>query len=79
MTQEISAPENIDGRLRQGQITETVITARRANDPQKILDLIPYSSFIGAQAKVESEGVLYCLREGRATLAIQPCRRSMVV
>ena len=34
MTQEISAPENIDGRLRQDQITETVITARRANDPR---------------------------------------------
>jgi acyl-coenzyme A thioesterase PaaI-like protein len=66
MTQEISAPENIDGRLRQDQITETVITARRANDPQKILDLIPYSSFIGAQARVESKSVLYWL-ERRAS------------
>ncbi|MDA7767259.1 PaaI family thioesterase [Porticoccaceae bacterium] len=35
--------------------------ARHESSPQQILDLIPYSSFIGAEAKVEGDGVLYWL------------------
>lgn len=38
-----------------------LISARREFRPQKILDLIPYSSFIGAQAKVECSEVVYWL------------------
>ncbi len=35
--------------------------ARSAGEPQKILDFIPYSSFIGAQAVIEDNHVLYYL------------------
>lgn len=35
--------------------------ARAASSPQQILDLIPYSSFIGAEAKIEGSDVLYWL------------------
>jgi acyl-coenzyme A thioesterase PaaI-like protein len=35
--------------------------ARAARSPQAILDLIPYSSFIGAQARLEQDAVLYWL------------------
>ena len=35
--------------------------ARAESSPQQILDLIPYSSFIGAQAKVEGDNVRYWL------------------
>ncbi|MGB0669727.1 MAG: PaaI family thioesterase [Porticoccaceae bacterium] len=35
--------------------------ARAEASPQQMLDLIPYSSFIGAQAKVEDDNVLYWL------------------
>ncbi|MDB2534228.1 PaaI family thioesterase [Porticoccaceae bacterium] len=36
-------------------------SARAARNPQSVLDLIPYSSFIGAQARLEQDGVLYWL------------------
>ena len=36
-------------------------SARAAGNPQAILDWIPYSSFIGAQARVEHDEVLYWL------------------
>ena len=36
-------------------------SARAARSPQAILDLIPYSSFIGAQARLEQDAVLYWL------------------
>jgi len=35
--------------------------AKRASNPQAMLDLIPYSAFIGAQAKIEDDEVLYWL------------------
>lgn len=35
--------------------------ARAASSPQQILDLIPYSSFIGAEAKIEGSDVIYWL------------------
>ena len=35
--------------------------AREESSPQQILDLIPYSSFIGAEAKLENDAVLYWL------------------
>lgn len=37
--------------------------ARSASEPQKILDLIPYSSFIGVQAKIDNDRVLYFMPE----------------
>lgn len=37
--------------------------ARQAKEPQQILNLIPYSSFIGAQAKIEDNSVLYYLEK----------------
>ena len=55
-----------DNKLDQSQISKSIIAARQAKKPQMILDLIPYSSFIGAQAKVENEGVIYWL-ERRAS------------
>ena len=55
-----------DNKLNQSQISKSIIAARQAKKPQMILDLIPYSSFIGAQAKVENEGVIYWL-ERRAS------------
>lgn len=51
------------------QLTLGLSQARQQSSPQQILDLIPYSSFIGAQAKVlkaDSENVLYWL-ERRAS------------
>ena len=51
------------------QLTLGLSKARQQSSPQQILDLIPYSSFIGAQAKVlkaDSENVLYWL-ERRAS------------
>ena len=33
--------------------------ARQAAKPQQILDLIPYSSFIGVRAKIENDDVVY--------------------
>ena len=51
------------------QLTLSLSQARQQSSPQQILDLIPYSSVIGAQAKVlkaDSENVLYWL-ERRAS------------
>jgi acyl-coenzyme A thioesterase PaaI-like protein len=55
-----------DNKLDQSQMSKSIIAARQAKKPQMILDLIPYSSFIGAQAKVENEIVIYWL-ERRAS------------
>jgi acyl-coenzyme A thioesterase PaaI-like protein len=55
-----------ENQLDQAQISKSIIAARQANNPQMILDLIPYSSFIGTQAKVENENVIYWL-ERRAS------------
>ena len=43
------------------ELKATLILARSESNPQKILDLIPYSSFIGAQAKIDESGVMYWL------------------
>ncbi|MDE0746480.1 MAG: PaaI family thioesterase [Porticoccaceae bacterium] len=50
-----------DNKLDQDEISQVIIAARQAKKPQMILDLIPYSSFIGTQAKVEKEAVIYWL------------------
>ena len=42
-------------------IQNRLAVAKRASNPQAMLDLIPYSAFIGAQAKVEDDEVLYWL------------------
>lgn len=42
-------------------LQEGLVKARAESSPQQILDLIPYSSFIGAEAKVEGAEVLYWL------------------
>jgi len=55
-----------DNKLDQDEISQVIIAARQAKKPQMILDLIPYSSFIGTQAKVEKEAVIYWL-ERRAS------------
>lgn len=38
-----------------------LMSARQQLSPQKILDLIPYSSFIGVQAKFDGSEVIYWL------------------
>ena len=38
-----------------------LLRAKQESNPQLILDLIPYSSFIGAQAKMDTDQVLYWL------------------
>ena len=38
-------------------------SARKDASPQQILDFIPYSSFIGAQAKMDGDQVLYWLEK----------------
>ena len=48
------------------QMQADLLQARGLAEPQKILDIIPYSSFIGAQARVENDRVLYWL-ERRAS------------
>jgi acyl-coenzyme A thioesterase PaaI-like protein len=55
-----------DNKLDQDEISQAIISARQAKKPQIILDLIPYSSFIGTQAKLDNEGVIYWL-ERRAS------------
>jgi uncharacterized protein (TIGR00369 family) len=40
---------------------ERVGAARQERDPQSLLDMIPYAAFIGAQAKVDDQRLLYWL------------------
>ena len=42
-------------------IQTSLAAAKRASNPQVMLDLIPYSAFIGAQARIENDEVLYWL------------------
>jgi len=42
-------------------IQNRLAVGKRASNPQAMLDLIPYSAFIGAQAKIEDDEVLYWL------------------
>lgn len=55
------------------ELQSALILARSSSSPQDIVDLIPYSRFIGAQAKVAESEVLYWLDRrpsniGNATL-----------
>jgi uncharacterized protein (TIGR00369 family) len=43
------------------ELQSALILARSTSSPQDIVDLIPYSRFIGAQAKGAESGVLYWL------------------
>ena len=43
------------------ELQSALILARSTSSPQDIVDLIPYSRFIGAQAKDTESGVLYWL------------------
>ncbi|MCT2531141.1 PaaI family thioesterase [SAR92 clade bacterium H921] len=40
-------------------LQESLLKARAESSPQQILDLIPYSNFIGVEAKIEGADVLY--------------------
>ncbi|MDG0971294.1 MAG: PaaI family thioesterase [Porticoccaceae bacterium] len=40
-------------------LKESLLKARAESSPQQILDLIPYSNFIGVEAKIEGADVLY--------------------
>lgn len=40
---------------------ERVGAARQERDPQSLLDMIPYAAFIGAEAKVDDQRLLYWL------------------
>jgi acyl-coenzyme A thioesterase PaaI-like protein len=42
--------------------------ARQDREPQQILDLIPYSSFIGVQAKIEDKRILYFMPEQHSNI-----------
>jgi len=42
-------------------IQSSLRKARAESSPQQILDLIPYGSFIGAEAKIDNDAVLYWL------------------
>ena len=53
------AKQNTDELLLDWQ--EHVGAARQECDPQSLLDMIPYAAFIGAQAKVDDQRLLYWL------------------
>jgi acyl-coenzyme A thioesterase PaaI-like protein len=38
-----------------------VAAARQENSPQTVMEMIPYAAFIGAQAKIENDRLLYWL------------------
>ena len=44
-------------------VNAVIESARKDASPQQILDFIPYSSFIGAQAKMDGDQVLYWLEK----------------
>ena len=43
------------------QFKKTLIEARQSSQPQLIVDLIPYSSFIGANAQIDHDDIVYWL------------------
>ena len=51
--------QNTDELLMDWQ--ERVGAARQERDPQSLLDMIPYAAFIGAEAKVDDQRLLYWL------------------
>ena len=51
--------QNTDELLMDWQ--ERVGAARQERDPQSLLDMIPYAAFIGAEAKVNDQRLLYWL------------------
>ena len=42
--------------------------ARKDREPQQILDVIPYSSFIGVKAKIEDNRILYFMPEQHSNI-----------
>ena len=42
--------------------------ARQGREPQQILDVIPYSSFIGVKAKIEDNRILYFMPEQHSNI-----------
>ena len=42
--------------------------ARQDREPQQILDVIPYSSFIGVKAKIENNRILYFMPEQHSNI-----------
>tara|TARA_B110001452_G_scaffold63036_1_gene49755 strand:- start:2659 stop:3117 length:459 start_codon:yes stop_codon:yes gene_type:complete len=51
------------GRATLEAVSSVLNGARKDGSPQQILDFIPYSSFIGAQAKMDGDQVLYWLEK----------------
>ena len=43
------------------QFEQNLIAARQSDEPQLIVDLIPYSGFIGAKAKIDDGDITYWL------------------
>ncbi len=43
------------------QFEQNLIAARQSGEPQLIVDLIPYSGFIGAKAKIDDGDIIYWL------------------
>lgn len=43
------------------QFEQNLIAARQSGKPQLIVDLIPYSGFIGAKAKIDDGDIIYWL------------------
>ena len=43
------------------QFEQNLIAARQSDEPQLIVDLIPYSGFIGAKAKIDDGDIIYWL------------------
>lgn len=46
---------------------------------QALVNRVPYAAFLGIQAEARGEDVSFVLPKKKATLAIQPCLRCMVV
>jgi|TARA_B110000879_G_scaffold28173_1_gene38403 uncharacterized protein (TIGR00369 family) len=40
---------------------ESIAAARQENSPQTVMEMIPYAAFIGAQARIENDQLLYWL------------------
>jgi acyl-coenzyme A thioesterase PaaI-like protein len=47
---------------------QRVAAARMESDPQSVMDLVPYASFIGAQAKIEGQRLLYWLDKRKSNI-----------
>ena len=52
----------------QGALRPLLEQARQDREPQQILDVIPYSSFIGVKAKIEDNRILYFMPEQHSNI-----------